>query len=49
MVINLKKQIVLIEQNAARAEDFKRIFMLEPEFSLEVVSTGSEGLSLIHI
>jgi len=45
MVINLKKQIVLIEQNAARAEDFKRIFMLEPEFSLEVVSTGSEGFN----
>jgi len=39
----MKKQVVLIEQNPAKLEDLKRIFALEPEFALDIASTGSEG------
>jgi len=38
-----KKQVLIIEPDALRIADLERIFMLEPEFSVDATISGSEG------
>jgi len=39
----VKKQIVIIEPNEAHCEDLKKIFMFEPEYSVECYTDGVTG------